>query len=119
MLLESHTTREPAHAIQLNQLKFRCPFVLHSKRFHSPILSELFDSWLELSLVKCVVVDRADPQHFDPRNSRRSTIHQRSTDRAEVVRHFETGLDSLGLRVAGELVFSTKVFDTGVRNDEI
>jgi hypothetical protein len=73
----------------------------------------------QCSLVQIEIINSANPRDQHSREPGRDSVHQRSTDRAEVVLHGVAAFDGLVLRELGELVTATDVLGLGVFDDEV
>jgi hypothetical protein len=84
-----------------------------------PILFKRLDPWLELGLLKFVVVDRSDARNTSARVPAAATVHERSTDAAEAVLHVVASRNCFVLFEAREFIFAAEMFHVGVFNDEV
>jgi hypothetical protein len=71
------------------------------------------------SLMQIEIINSSNPRDQHSREPRRDSVHQRSTDRAEVVLHSVAAFDSLVLRELGELVTATDMLGLGILNDKV
>lgn len=121
-LLNALTSLEPVYTAPSSTISHHPNFNQQSHKTsfaNSPILGELLHPRLQLGLMQRIIIHRPNPHDFVSWKSRSHTVHQRSADGAEEICHFAAGFDRVALGVAGEFVFTAKMFDASVGNDEV
>ena len=84
-----------------------------------PILRKLLNRRPQLLTLHIEIIHRANPRNQLSRISAANSIHQRATNRAEIVRHLVASHNCFGLRETGEFVLAADVRCCGGVDDEV
>lgn len=77
------------------------------------------DSGLQLALVQMKVINRSNSENALAGETLSDTVHERTANRAKVVRHPLAGSDRLVLLEDSQLVFATNVLQILIIDDEV
>lgn len=84
-----------------------------------PVLSELFNRRLQLIALHIKVIHGTNPRNQLPRIPAADSVHQRSTNGAEVVGHCAACRNGLALSIPGELVLAPNMRRSRLIDDKV